>query len=182
MNSRIIIALLLAGALASCTKSATKSKSDIGFYSCCIDYGCTTPKKTVKCEDALAAYIAGSGTNPILTMNGFFPDGSAVQFVLSWQGNSGSFKFGISESNLATYFPKFPETEQYTTPLEEESEGVLTITEYDQTNQRITGTYNFKGIHITNNNVIDNTYLTVSGSFTNIPIWDPGKPETYPCK
>lgn len=163
----------------SCTKTAVK-KNALGVYSCCIDYGCASPKKTTKCEDALAEIITDPSFGEAIHLQGNFPDGSDIQLVLLWKGSSGTFTFGEYEDNTAAYYPVLGQLEGYST-IDAGTSGTLNITEYDQTNQRLTGTFSFKGKHF-NGSGFDNTFLNVSGSFTDIPIWDPLDPSTFPCK
>jgi hypothetical protein len=156
----------------SCTKPDVKKK-EIGLYSVCIDYGCTNPKKTANCEDAFATLFNDPSLGNIITLIGKFPDGSAIQFILLWDGGATNvFKFGdaTTGSDEASYFPQFGQFQQYTT-IDTGTDGTLTITELDQTNKRLNGTFSFKGKYFDGNNYLE-TFLNVSGSFTNIPIID----------
>jgi hypothetical protein len=181
-NSRCTISLvLLAFMFFSCTKSDVK-KNEKGVCQVCIDYGCANPKKTANCEDAFAIASTDPSVGNLLTLIGRFPDGSAIQFLLSWDGASSTFKFDdLSSGNVASYFPQFGQVQQYATiSLNADVNGTLTVTEFDQANNRLTGTFNFKGKYF-DGAAYQNQFLNVSGSFTNIPIIDPNDPSSSPC-
>lgn len=175
-----MLCLLLA--FLSCTKSPDKkSNKGKGVYEVCIDYGCSIPKKTSGCSDASAHVQYDPSVGTLLTLNGYFPDNTAIQFILEVSGNNygGTFPLGTSGNtyNIASYFPVLGESEQYTTI--DQGSGTLTITEYDQTNQRISGTFSFDGQYF-NGNDFTNQFLRVSGTFSNVPIIDLASGE-FPC-
>lgn len=171
-----LLALLFT--LASGCYKTPLPKNQKGVYEVCIDYGCANPKKTDDCEDAIAMTSYDPSVGNLITLDGFFPDGSAVQFILSWDGSSTTFHFDDGYSNIASYFPRVGGYEQYST-IDEGTSGTLTITGYDETNQRLTGTFSFRGRYFDGSD-FRNQFLDVSGSFTNVPIIDPYNPD-LPC-
>ena len=177
-TSRLLCLALVTFVFFSCTKSDVK-KNEKGVYQVCIDYGCADPKKTANCEDAFAIASTDPSVGNLLTLIGRFPDGSAIQFLLSWDGTTNTFNFGYLDDNVASYFLQFGQTQGYFT-IDEGTDGTLTITEFDQTNKRLAGTFNFKGKYF-DGAAYQNEFLNVSGSFTNIPVIDPNDPSSNPC-
>jgi hypothetical protein len=173
----VIPLIMLIGA--SCTKIETGKKNPgIGTFEVCIDYGCATPKKTVKCEDVGAFIQSDPTTGTILNIQGVFPDNTAVQLILSWDGNMANNTFNLAESNvnnsnwgIGTFYPVFGQPKVYNTAYEG-STGTVSITSLDRDNNRISGSYHFKGKYF-NGSDYEEDYKDVVGTFTNIPIYDP---------
>jgi hypothetical protein len=187
ISTSAFIVLLISVAHFSCTKSTTlKKKADKGLVQVCIDYGCNDPKKTANCEDAFAWTQYDADVNgQLISIQGSFPDKSAVQIALVWNGNPSEQTFTLDEDaslgpnwGYASYFLTLGQSQGYLTI--DGGTGTATITNYDEENRRISGTFSFKGKYFTGTDY-ENSYKEFSGSFKDIPIIDLSNPQ-FPCE
>ncbi|MEX8547661.1 MAG: hypothetical protein V5804_08675 [Mucilaginibacter sp.] len=103
---------------------------------------------------------------------------------LLWNGNPTQTTFTLNEDKVGvgnwgyvSYFPKVGASSQYSTISG--GAGTATVTNYDAANNRISGTFSFKGKYF-DGAAFKDSYQTFSGSFADIPIIDPNNPQ-LPC-
>ncbi|MEO5592228.1 MAG: hypothetical protein ABIR15_03460 [Chitinophagaceae bacterium] len=181
---KIIAGLVIVCLLTSCTKNSTSpDKPDKGVYEVCIDYGCSDPKKTANCEDVIGfIQLNAAAGGQQIHVQGHFPDNSIISLDLLWDGNPTKNIFTLDEDKtgtgnwgFASYGLKLGEAPGYYTI--DGGTGTATVTGYDDANQRISGTFSFKGKYFDGSSY-QNSYKNFSGTFTNIPIIDPNNPQS----
>lgn len=183
-----LLLLLVLSSIVGCVPNTenTKNNKDKGVVEVCIDYGCSQPKRTEKCEDAFGMIMDNASIGQTqLWLQGVFPDKSVLALTLLWDGTPTNGDFSLNEENIgvgnwgfANYSFKLGETPGYST-IDESSIGKATITSFDEANRRISGHFSFTG-KLFNGTAFENSFKSFSGRFENLPIMEPSNPG-LPC-
>jgi hypothetical protein len=190
----LIIAVFV---FAGCTKDGNNSKKNKnGLFQCSIE-GDANIQFHVEggCDKVFAHYVPGDASSDfynILLVQGF--DGKqTLGITLYFKGDYPSnpiFQLGIDGgganaqySGMGQFMP-----DELNNPLtfystDDRHFGTCTITEYDQVNQRISGTFSFDGQLYNNGAMASGATSSLKGSFADVPIvdlTDPSNPKG-PC-
>lgn len=170
-----------------------KKKNNVGYYECNIegdvnvqfkaegDCGKVSVKYFPLSQDydnyrsiVIQGFDGKQIVSIILYFKGSFPTNPV--FDLDADAYGGNFGFG-------QYIPDALNTSSINYLTDERKTGTCTITEYDQTNQTISGTFSFTAQGFNNGATLAGVEVGLSGKFTNVPIIDLSDPNNPkgPC-
>lgn len=187
---KLSILFILITMLASCTKISDEKKNNLdGTYQVSIEgYLNLQLKMQGSCTHVFAHYAdlsnQGSANTKSLLIQGTDDQSRVVSLLLYFNSLplDGNFHLGLDNPDLA--YPGWASfaldglnspSAFYTT--DEKNTGICTITEYNQTNQTISGTFDFSGQEYNNGATLAGATAHFSGSFSNVPINDITDPE-----
>ena len=191
----VILAILALFFLTGCVKDElAKKKNKGGFYECNIEGDVNVQFKAEgDCGKVSAKYfplspdydnyraivIQGFDGKQIVSIILYFKGGFPTNPVFDLDMDSYGGNFGIGQ-----YIPDaYNATSSINYSTDDRKTGTCTITEYDQTNQTISGTFSFSAQGNNNGAMLAGVEVGLSGKFTNVPIvdlTDPGNPKG-PC-
>jgi Family of unknown function (DUF6252) len=195
LNKYLISGLCVSSLFLGCTKLSQTKPSPNGTYQVSIE-GSLSVNTTFSgsCDKVHAVYYpldpVYQNLRSILIQGTDLHQqvGITIYFIGSYPTNP-SFKLGgtppstdLNMWGYAVYTQDINNSaNSYNT--DDDDAGTLTITAYDQTNQTLSGTYQFAAQGYDNGATLAGVHATISGSFTNVPIndlSDPNNPKG-PC-
>lgn len=177
-----------------CVKNdLAKKKNQGGYYECNIEGDVTVQFKAEgDCGKVSAKYfplsqdfddyrsiiIQGFDGKQIVSIILYFKGSFPTNPVFDLDADAYGGNFGVGN-----YVPDAYNTSSINYSTDERKTGTCTITEYDQTNQTISGTFSFAAQGYNNGATLAGVEVGLSGKFTNVPIVDLSDPNNPkgPC-